>query len=68
VFERVRWVAGAALLLWSSAAPAQIFQSQGPAPRFGPAAAQSGDAFPNGSEAGAIQAVVADPAGVRFTW
>jgi hypothetical protein len=63
VFARVRWVVGAALLLWSSAAPAQIFQSQGPAPRFGPAgAAQSGDAFPNGSEAGAIQAVIADPA------
>jgi len=63
VFARVRWVVGAALLLWSSAAPAQIFQSQGPAPRFGPAgAAQSGDAFPNGSEAGSIQAVVADAA------
>jgi hypothetical protein len=63
VFERARWVVAAAALLWSSAAPAQIFQSQGPAPRFGPASVmQGGDAFPNGTAAGAIQAVIADPA------
>jgi hypothetical protein len=63
VFERARWVVAAAALLWSSAAPAQIFQSQGPAPRVGPATAvQTGFGGPDGTAAGAIQAVIADPA------
>jgi autotransporter-associated beta strand protein len=63
VFRRARWLVTAVALLSSSAAPAQIFQSQGPAPRFGPRdAVQSGDAMPNGTEAGGTQAVLADPA------
>jgi hypothetical protein len=42
---------------------AQTFVSEGPGPRFGPSnLAQSGDAAPNGSEAGAIQAILPDPA------
>ncbi|HEV2335114.1 MAG TPA: hypothetical protein VGS13_06435, partial [Stellaceae bacterium] len=56
-------LAGAILALWSGAALGQNFLSQGPGPRFGPInAEQSGDATPNGSEAGAIQAVLPDPA------
>jgi hypothetical protein len=40
----------------------QSFQSQGPAPVFGPAAdVQSGDAIPNATTSGAIQAVLPDP-------
>jgi hypothetical protein len=63
MFRRARWLVTAVALLSSSAASAQIFQSQGPAPRFGPRdAVQSGDAMPNGSEGGAIQAVLPDPA------
>jgi len=39
-----------------------VFNSQGPAPNIGPAPAiQSGDNPPNGSTAGAIQAIAADP-------
>jgi hypothetical protein len=61
---RMRVVAGvAAAILWASAALGQNFVSQGPAPRSGPAAAaQSGDASPNGTEAGEVQAIVPDPA------
>jgi len=56
-------LAGAILALWSGAALAQNFLSQGPGPRSGPInVEQSGDATPNGSEAGAIQAVLPDPA------
>ncbi len=57
-----------ALILLSGLASAQVqvgstFNSQGPAPRFGPAnAAQSADATPNGTESGAIQAILVDPA------
>lgn len=40
-----------------------VFNGQGPGPRFGPAnAVQSADATPNGTEAGAIQAILPDPA------
>jgi hypothetical protein len=39
----------------------QTFNSQGPAPRFGPAnSVQSADASPNGTEAGAVQFVLPD--------
>ena len=41
---------------------AQTFVSEGPGPRFGPVyASQSADAAPNGTEAGAIQAILPDP-------
>jgi hypothetical protein len=63
VFRRARWGVSAAALLWASAAAAQIFQSQGPAPRFGPTPfVQTGDLSPNGSEAGAVQSILPDPA------
>src|SRR5712691_2641357 len=45
----------------------QLFNSQGPAPSFGPTQSggndviQSGDAPPNGTVVGAVQAIVADP-------
>jgi len=59
----------ATLILWpwcfafSSSAFAQTFIEQGPGPRFGPAyAAQSADQSPNGTEGGAIQAILPDPA------
>jgi autotransporter-associated beta strand protein len=43
-----------------------LFNSEGPAPNTGPAPAiQSGDNPPNGSTAGAIQAIAADPANPR---
>lgn len=58
-----RAVACAILALWSGAALGQTFFSQGPGPRFGPVGdVQSGDATPNGTEAGAIQAILPDPA------
>ncbi|MGA3307743.1 MAG: autotransporter domain-containing protein [Xanthobacteraceae bacterium] len=51
------------LLSWIDVSAAQTFVSEGPAPRFGPAyAVQSADASPNGTEAGAIQAILPDPA------
>ncbi|SEP48298.1 outer membrane autotransporter barrel domain-containing protein [Rhodospirillales bacterium URHD0017] len=47
---------------WATAAVAQTFIPQGPAPHFGPTPiVQSGDAPPNGTSAGAIQAIVTDP-------
>ncbi|MBV8410645.1 MAG: autotransporter domain-containing protein [Alphaproteobacteria bacterium] len=55
-------------LAWPALAAAQqppfiqSFQSQGPAPNFGPAnEVQSGDALPNGTTSGAIQAVLPNP-------
>ena len=51
------------LVLCTGGSGAQTFVPEGPAPRFGPAdAAQSADAAPNGSEAGAVQAILPDPA------
>jgi len=56
------------MLMWSGAARAQqqtgsVFNSQGPAPVFGPAFdVGSADATPNGSAAGAIQAILPDAA------
>jgi len=48
--------------LWATAALAQTFVPQGPSPSFGPTATiQSGDAPPNGTVAGAVQAIVTDP-------
>jgi hypothetical protein len=56
-------IACLALLLWADVSLAQTFISEGPAPRFGPVyASQSADAAPNGTEAGAIQAILPDPA------
>ena len=58
----------AAALLVSSAAVAQVqvnqtFIPQGPSPKFGPIdVVQSGDAPPNGTVAGAVQAILLDPA------
>jgi hypothetical protein len=47
---------------WATAAAAQTFAPQGPAPIFGPAqTVQSGDAPPNGTSAGAVQAIITDP-------
>jgi hypothetical protein len=50
---------------WASSADAQFnfnFNSEGPAPSSGPAnVIQSGDAVPNGTVSGAIQAVLPDP-------
>ena len=41
----------------------QVFNQQGPAPSSGPLdTVDSGDAVPNGTVAGAVQAVVTDPA------
>src|ERR1051326_1335961 len=58
-----RVLAGVILALWSGAALGQNFLTQGPGPCFGPAGdVQSADATPNGSEAGAIQAILPDPA------
>jgi autotransporter-associated beta strand protein len=65
---RVRWLrpcvallAGAAL--WSGASSAQTFVSEGPGPRIGQIQnVQSGDATPNGTGAGAVQAILPDPA------
>src|SRR5262245_116484 len=63
----VGWVLLASVSAIPIAAFAQVqvnqnFVTQGPAPRFGPAGlVQSGDAIPNGSEGGAVSALVADP-------
>jgi outer membrane autotransporter protein len=47
---------------WNTGAIAQTFIPQGPAPHFGPTPiVQSGDAPPNGTSAGAIQAIITDP-------
>jgi hypothetical protein len=63
MFRRARWGVGAAALLWASAAAAQTFVEQGPGPRTGPIPnVQSADQPPNGSEGGAIQAILLDPA------
>jgi autotransporter-associated beta strand protein len=49
--------------LWATAAFAQTFVPMGPSPSFGPIATiQSGDAPPNGTVTGAVQAIVTDPA------
>jgi autotransporter-associated beta strand protein len=58
---------GAALLIGVAAAPdpaaAQKFSSQGPGPQFGNFnTVKSADASPNGTDAGAVQAVLLDPA------
>jgi uncharacterized protein with beta-barrel porin domain len=62
-------------LAWSTLGSAQqpafiqTFQSQGPAPNFGPSDdVQSRDAAPNGTTAGAIQSILTDPtnAGTMF--
>jgi outer membrane autotransporter protein len=53
----------AAAILWCGTVFGQGFVSQGPGPRFGPVnGVQSGDATPNGTAAGAIQALLPDPA------
>jgi hypothetical protein len=64
VLERVRWFSAAVILLWSSIASAQIFQSQDPGLRVGDILVmQSADAPPNnGTAGGAIQAILPDPA------
>jgi autotransporter-associated beta strand protein len=67
MFRPLRWLVIATAFALPTAAAAQLqvnqnFVSQGPAPRFGPAGlVQSGDAIPNGSEGGAVSALVADP-------
>src|ERR1019366_8445509 len=69
VARLLRLVSGAAvMLLLTSAAFAQVqvnqvFVPQGPAPSLGPLdTVQSGDAPPNGTVAGAVQAILLDPA------
>jgi len=66
----MRCIALAAVVGWSSVALAQVpppeslarYQDQGPAPAAGPAALlQSGDALPNGTTSGAVQAILPDP-------
>ena len=48
---------------WTTVAAAQTFLPQGPSPHFGPTPiVQSGDAPPNGTSAGAVQAIITDPA------
>src|SRR5262245_16107576 len=67
----LRWVIIAAAIALPTAATAQLqinqnFVGQGPAPSFGPTnTVQSGDAPPNGSVAGAVGPVVADPVDVN---
>lgn len=64
------WLALAATVLLPNVSNAQapvqtgsMFNNQGPAPRTGPiASVQTADAPPNGTEAGAIQAILPDPA------
>ncbi|HEX9329563.1 MAG TPA: hypothetical protein VF915_23750, partial [Reyranella sp.] len=47
---------------WATVAAAQTFLPQGPSPHFGPTPiVQSGDAPPNGTSAGAVQAIITDP-------
>lgn len=61
---RLRLFPAAVLLgvLWATAATAQTFLPQGPAPSFGPSGLiQSNDAPPNGTVGGAIQAVLPHP-------
>src|SRR5262249_29940875 len=66
--RRLDWVVIAAALLGWSPAVAQLqvnqtFIPQGPSPKFGPIdVVQSGDAPPNGTVAGAVQAILLDPA------
>jgi autotransporter-associated beta strand protein len=49
--------------VWATTAPAQTFVPMGPSPSFGPTGTiQSGDAPPNGTVTGAVQAIVTDPA------
>jgi autotransporter-associated beta strand protein len=56
-------LAGLTASLWSIASPAQTFISEGPGPRIGQIQnVQSGDAPPNGTGAGAVQAILPDPA------
>ena len=63
MFKRARWGVSAAALLWASAAAAQVFQPQGPSPSSGAVdVVQSGDAPPNGTVVGAVQAILLDPA------
>ena len=68
VFGRLRALVTAAALLAPSAGFAQVqinqtFIPQGPAPNFGPLnVVGSGDAAPNGTVSGAIQALLLDPA------
>ena len=64
----LHFLASAAALLaalCATAAPvavAQTFVPQGPSPSFGPTSViQSGDAPPNGTVSGAVQAIVTDP-------
>jgi autotransporter-associated beta strand protein/YD repeat-containing protein len=65
--SRRAWIGVLVGLAWPFAAAAQPafnqpFQSQGPAPSFGPEATiQSRDAPPNGTLSGGIQAVLVDP-------
>ncbi len=55
------WLAGAVAAA-SIPATAQTFIPQGPSPSFGPTTIiQSGDAPPNGTVSGGVQAVIADP-------
>src|SRR5262249_13738979 len=63
VLKRVRWFSAAVILLWSSIASAQIFQSQGPGLRIGDIVVmQSADAPPQqGTAGGAIEAILPDP-------
>ena len=65
---RLRAFPAAALLaaaLYATATPiavAQTFIPQGPSPSFGPTTIiQSGDAPPNGTVSGGVQAVISDP-------
>jgi autotransporter-associated beta strand protein len=64
----VRWFGIAAALLLPAAAVAQVqvnqtFIPQGPSPKFGPIeSVQSADAPPSGTVAGAVQAILLDPA------
>src|SRR5579871_6678600 len=52
----------AGAMLWSGASSAQTFVSEGPGPRIGQIQnVQSGDAPPNGTGAGAVQAILPDP-------
>ena len=56
-------LAGLLLVFCAEVSVAQTFVSAGPGPRFGRSnLAQSADAAPNGSEAGAVQAILPDPA------
>src|SRR5260370_2224395 len=59
---RATLLAAALGSLWATAALAQTFVPMGPSPGFGPTTTiQSGDAPPNGTVSGAVQAIVTDP-------